>query len=60
MTRTYSPDIILCELAYEIYTPSRSGISVTVFVERSEDQEIDVYGLEALDLLRIEKASRRE
>ena len=44
------------ELAYEIYTSARSGIAVwqALLAVGAQDQ-IDVYGLEALDLLRIEK-----
>ncbi|MGB0786051.1 MAG: 2Fe-2S iron-sulfur cluster-binding protein [Alphaproteobacteria bacterium] len=44
------------ELAYEIYAPARSGVPVwQALVDAGDKQNIGVYGLEALDLLRIEK-----
>lgn len=44
------------ELAYEIYTTPRGSIDVwQAILDAGEPENIDVYGLEALDLLRIEK-----
>ncbi len=44
------------ELAYEIYTTPRGSIDVwQAILAAGASESIDVYGLEALDLLRIEK-----